>query len=141
MTRSIVAVRRICNSAPRQVRNTPPPPSNAASLQITEAATEGEICQFVMQSCKTFEQVLHDKVKEKCLTSRGPRDEGDVSTVVSTAEPMDAQLAPESSAHFIATLIRERKEGTAGDGMLDTMMGLIKQYPHQFQRLEQAADR
>lgn len=129
--------RHVCRPSPPRARRS----STVASTQINQAATEGEICQYILQSWKSFEHTLYKKVNESRIRARGLGGDGGTSADVSTADDAEANISPESSAKFIVTLVRELKEGSASDGIVDTIMAMLKDYSHDFNRLQHAADR
>lgn len=104
---------------------------------MNEAATEGEICQFLMQSFRSLEQALYENVFEHLSTTHV--NEGDDEP--STGNPVSVEMSGESSPHFVASLMRESGDGSRSSGILEMMTMTLRTHSSRFQRLELAADR
>ncbi|CAM9441707.1 unnamed protein product, partial [Laminaria digitata] len=80
--------------------------------QITHAATEGEICKFVMQSYRSYEQALYQNVVEHRPTSGSLGVDGEPSVDTAPAYPLSDDFLTGSSPHFITSLLREQAAGS-----------------------------
>lgn len=109
--------------------------------QMNEAATEGEICQFVMQSYRSFEQALYENVFEHLPATPRLEGEGEPSTDIAWGHPVGAELLKGSNPHFIASLTQEPGAGLCSSRILDMMTVVLAAHSRQFQQLEHAADR
>lgn len=112
----------------------------AASWQMNEAATEGDLCQFVMRSYRSFEQAVYQNVVDHRSTSCGPRGDRELSGDIASADPVGEDLLSGSRPHYLAFLIREGA-GSHSSGILDMMTMMTRQHSRQFQQIEHAADR
>lgn len=110
-------------------------------LQITQAATEGEICKFIMQSHRSFEQDFYRNVVEHRSIDRSLGSDGEASAEVAAANFGADDFLSGSRPHFITSLIREREVGSGSSGMLDMIITMLKQHSHQFEKIEFAAGR
>lgn len=112
-----------------------------AIFQMNEAATEAEICQFVMQSYRSFEQGIYETAFERLLTTDIRGGDGEPSTDMAWGNRAVADSLRGSSPHFIASLMPEPGEGSRTSAILGMMTRMLRTHSRQFQRLEHAADR
>lgn len=110
------------------------------ALQMDTAATEGDICRFVMRSYRSFEQALYENVVEHEPTAHGLEGDGDPSADIAPADPISADLWSGSRPHYFASVMREGA-GSRSSGILDLMTMMTRKHSHQFQLIERAADR
>lgn len=107
---------------------------------MNEAATEAEICQFVMQSYRSFEQGVYENASQRLLVTHKLGGEGKPPTDMAWGEPAVADLFRGSNPHFIASLMPAPGEGSGSSGILGMMAMMLRTHSRQFERLEHAAD-
>lgn len=108
---------------------------------MNEAATEAEICQFVMQSFRSFEQGIYQNAVQRLLPTHKLGGDGEPSTDMAWGESSVADLFRGSNPHYIASLMPAPGEGSGSSGILGMMTMMLRTHSRQFQRLEHAADR
>lgn len=109
--------------------------------QISDVATEEEICRYVLQSYRLFEQTMYKNVVEHRPTARvlGGDDEPSANKVPPDAARNDFDVG--SAKHFVTSLIKEEAMETGYSGIVDMMMAMLRTHSAKFKRLEQAANR
>ena len=111
------------------------------SLQMTKAATEGDICRFVMRSYRSFEQALYQRVADEHRpTADNLEGDSDASADRASADPVGAELLSGSRPHFFASVMREGA-GSCSSGMLDMITVETRKHSYEFRLVEHAADR
>lgn len=111
------------------------------TFQINEAATDGELCRFVMQSYRSFEQKFYENVFDHLPPTHRLADDGEQPTVIALGNPVRVELLRGASPHFIASLMRESGAESCVSRLVDMMAMMTRAHSRQFQGLEHAADR
>ncbi|CAM9640330.1 unnamed protein product [Laminaria digitata] len=110
--------------------------------QITQAATKGEICKFVMQSYRSFGQALYRSGVEHHRPTAGSLGaDGEPSADMAQADPLSDDFLRGSSPHCITSLMQEQVVDSGSSGMLDIMMTMLRENSRQFELIEHAAGR
>lgn len=108
---------------------------------MSKAATEGDICRFVMRSYRSFEQALYQRVADEHRpTADSLEDDGDPPADKASADPIGAELLSGSRPHFFASVMREGA-GSCSSGILDMMTAETRKHSYEFRLVEHAADR
>lgn len=106
-----------------------------------DIATEGELCRFVMQSKRVFEQTVYGDAWEQRIPA-GERDDGvEPNAGCAPEETKVAGEPTEQHPHHNLSLFQEGSNGPSAGKLLSTMLEKLKEHSGQFERLEQAVDR
>ena len=113
---------------------------NAAYFQMNEAATEREICQFVMRSHRSLEQAMWQNIVEQQRNACSLGSEDEVSADTASLDPVGVDLQSGSWPLFLASVMQEGAGSRLSD-TLDMLTTMMRNYSRQFERIEHAADR
>ncbi|CAM9290873.1 unnamed protein product [Laminaria digitata] len=107
--------------------------------QMSEAATEGDICQFVMRSFRSLERAIYENVREDQATAHGRADGGDRSPGIASGGATGAAALEESHPHFLACLVRDQGPAPCPSSILDIMRKMMRKHASEFNRIEHVA--
>lgn len=109
---------------------------------MSETATEGDICQFVMRSFRSLEQAIYENVVEDRAASAAHGCLGDGETgadTVASGGDAGVETLGHSHPHFLACLIRDQGPAPCPSSILDIMRKMMRKHASEFHRIEHAA--
>eukprot|EP00904_Undaria_pinnatifida_P005091 jgi/Undpi1/1711/HiC_scaffold_11.g05101.m1 len=109
--------------------------------QISQAATEGEICRYVLQSYRSFEQAVCQNVFNTRPSARAVEGEDEPSYDKVPPDTADVEFDAGSASRVVTSLMKEQAMEAGYSGVVDMMIAMLKAHSIRFERLEQAANR